>query len=163
MNRQRHENRLKVTDRKAKRGADQKWTNAREVVRTLKVEGASGDETESEDVFGHKVVRRLRRPWLSRQVSSLMVAIDSYSMEEKDLVGLRRQGNVGVRRHTDAINDDHRPYMINLPVNFYDSDWFRRLDEYDKADLNVQPAMNIPDIVSCGNLEAGFQRKLTMC
>lgn len=114
----------------------------------MKVDGQSGDETESEDVFGHRVVRRLRRPWISHQVSSLVAAVDSYGMEAKDQVGMRKQGNVGLTRHTAAINDDDRPYMVNLPINFYDAEWFRRLDEYEKAELNVQPAMNIPIIVS---------------
>ncbi len=144
----RHENREKVTTRKEKGGVNKTWTSAGSILKLMKVEGASGDETESEDLFGRRVVRRLRRPWLSHQISALMVAIDSYSMEEKDQAGMRKQGNVGSIRHTMAINDDDRPYMINLPVNFYDSEWFRRLDEYDKVGLNVQPAMEIPNIVS---------------
>lgn len=143
---QRYIGRLKVANRKARH--DTAWGEARKVIETLKVEGQSGDETEHEDVFGHRVVRRLRRPWICQEISSLVAAIDSYSMEEKDQVGMRKQGNVGLTRHTTAVTDDDRPYMINLPLNFYDADWFRRLDEYEKAELNVQPALNIPVLVS---------------
>lgn len=114
----------------------------------MTADGQSGDETESEDVFGHRVVRRLFQPWVNRSISTLLAAVDSYTMEEKDLVGVRKQGNVGLTRHTAAINDDIRPYMVNLPVNFYDGEWFRRLDEYEKAELNAKPAMEIPVIVS---------------
>lgn len=145
---QRHVNRFKSSSRKAKGGIDATWTAAQGVVSTLTVEGHSGDETESEDVFGHRVVRRLRRPWLNQEISSLMCAIDTYFMEPKDQAGVRKRGNLGLTRHTTAKNDDDRPYMVGLPANFYDSEWLKRLDEYEKAELNVRPPMNIPTIVS---------------
>lgn len=144
---QRHSNRDTIVTRKARGGADTTWQSAKEVVETLKVDGVSGDETESEDSFGRKIRRRLRRPWLSNQISSLMEVIDSYSMEARDLVGMRKKGNVGSIRLTAATNNDERTYLVNLPVNFYDVDWFRSLDEYEKAELNAQPAKHIPTIV----------------
>ena len=114
----------------------------------MTAEGQSGDETEAEDMFGHRVVRRLHRPWLNSEVSSLMVAIDSYFMEPRDQAGVRKRGNPGLTRHTIPKSNDNRPCMVGLPANFYDSDWFKRLDEYEKSELNVQPHTGIPTIVS---------------
>ncbi len=103
-------------------------------------------------MFGHRVVRRLRRPWLNEQVSALLVAVDTYSMESKDQAGVRKRGNLGLTRHTPTKADDNRPYMVGLPSNFYDGDWFRSLDKYDKAELKIRPSMTVPSIVShCNN------------
>ncbi len=97
--------------------------------------------------MGTELFGRLRRPWLNNKIASLLAVVDSYSMELNDLLSKRKQGNVGLTRNVAAINDDDRPHMINLPINFYDADWYRKLDEYEKAELNPRPEMAIPIIV----------------
>ncbi len=147
LERQRYRNREKITTRKSRGGHDETWKGAKDVIEILQADGQSDDQTETEDVYGHRVVRCVRRPWLNSEICSLVAAVDSYSMELKDMLGVRKQGNVGLTRIATAKKDDDRPYMVNLPINFYDTDWYRRLDEYEKADLNPRPEMDIPMIV----------------
>lgn len=114
----------------------------------LTADGMSDDGSEVDEPTGQKFVRVLRRPWINKAIPELMHAVDTYEQAFLDELGYEHQGNTSFKRREPSNSDDKRPYMVGLPRNFYDGDWYRNLDEIDKAIIDASDTVvAIPTLV----------------
>lgn len=112
-------------------------------------DGMSEDESEIDEETGQKVVRILRRPWLNNAIPTLMHAVDSYNGCLLDELACLHQGNTSFKREELGTHNDRRPYMVGLPRNFYDNDWYKNLDDIEKEIVCAnEKFVAIPALVS---------------
>lgn len=112
-------------------------------------DGMSEDESEVDEESGRKYVRILRRPWLNRAIPKLMHAVDTYDECLLDELAHQHQGNTSFKRVEPSVHDDKRPFMVGLPRNFYDKDWYKNLDDIDKEIVGAnEKTVAIPVLVS---------------
>jgi hypothetical protein len=81
----------------------------------------SSDETETEGTnMSRKVVRRIRKAWISPEVSQTWHAVDrAYKTRRPD--GLLKRGNRPLERALESTtSNSHAQPKPHLPVNFYE-------------------------------------------
>lgn len=128
------------------------WKDAEEVLDVLDLDGTSGDETDAEETRKQreKVVRRLDQRFLCPEVVELKGAIDTYEqfLDDEEGNNKTKQGNRPLRRIREAVKEDGRNYMEKLPVNFYNSEWYKSRSIFQKREIAAAPAITVPHIVS---------------
>lgn len=111
-------------------------------------DGISEDESETDEHSRPKLVRIRARPWINKAIPELMHTVDTYGQSKLDELGHQHQGNSSLPRVYVAKKDDIRPYMVGLPRNFYDDDWYKTLDEVEKSIVDAnEEVVDIPFLV----------------
>lgn len=137
------------------------WDRTAEVIEYLGAQGMSSDETVQEARgMNPKVVRRIPKPWLHTDVSSLLAAID----EQGSVVTPSRGGKTVLRlRAPDSragvtMRSESAP-VCKLPANYYDEMWWRSLSNGQQLSIQRRPGQPLPDAVRLEILLRGRNSK----
>jgi hypothetical protein len=114
------------------------------VVDSLGVDGMSSDESEV-DENRQRVFRVKRRPWRSKALDKFLRRIDD-DHNTTNAYGNNRAGCQPRIRKRPAYNESTGKAIRNLPVNFYDANWYRKLSDMDKRQLDAQKDVEVPEI-----------------
>lgn len=131
------------------------------ILRKLGMTGMSDDETDTEKNVLPKVVRRRKLRWLSDDVSRLMEAIETYRPAVENSILFDPRGNKPLKRLWEPRTTDRlRLPVRGLPMNWYDSDFRRKLTPSERRNLAWQAREEVPDLVSSDIVIFGIERKL---
>ena len=93
------------------------------------VDGMSSDESETES--GVKQYTVLKKSWRADEVTLWLRGIDAIVA-----LSTKSRGNRPRIRMVSTKVDDSRPAVQGLPQNAYNSTWYARLGDFDRADLH---------------------------
>lgn len=129
---------------------DPAWEWLFTLVDTLGRDGASSDESESEDprvALGVKVCRVKIRRWRAKWLDYYLAMID----QDRNVVnqyGNYRAGNrPRLRKRPGMKASLDRWIPPGLPCNFYDDEWYNSLSSYQKYELGATEPFAVLDIV----------------
>jgi hypothetical protein len=123
------------------------WSAIGEMKEYLGCDGMSSDETDQESSVGViKTVRRVRKAWLSEEISEVWRVADTYHRARTQ--GQSKRGNKSYKRNP-VPAEGHTSYnrvVPGLPQNYYDVIWFQSLIESDKLLLRPLAPQSLPDV-----------------
>jgi hypothetical protein len=118
------------------------WSNLWQLVQVLGEDGQSSDESEDGDSRSRIVHCQ---EWRSAAVTKLLELIDTHRAK-LNANGHRRAGNVpGLRLRSSDAPVSARDPPCGLPIDCYDEDWYKSLNEWQKKLLDAQPPHEIPE------------------
>lgn len=116
------------------------WGDVEDLLDSLGVDGISSDESENEGSM--KKTRRVRKGWISPEVSNVWQEVESYHQKTKPR---NQRGNMGLERHFAHHRTNIHRVVAGLPKNYYDNLWWQSLTASEQANLDPQPAQPLPD------------------
>jgi hypothetical protein len=112
------------------------------VVDELGIEGTSSDESEV-DENNKKCFRIKRHPWRSKLLDKFLRRVDR-DRNTTSAYG-NALGNRPRTRKRPAYSDSIGDAVPGLPMNFYDPNWYRKLSDWDKEDLDAGEDVEMPE------------------
>jgi hypothetical protein len=129
------------------------WSRIHKVLFKLDIDGMSSDESEDEKPMPRwsdrdlKKVRRVAIEWLNPKISALWASVETYENVPFDAI-LQRRGNASLsRKHIARSVNKARLPIIGLPRNWYNDNWYRSLESFQKRKLESRTDEPIPDLV----------------
>lgn len=114
------------------------------MIKKLGPNGMSGDESDGGCSVGrNKIPIRLQLPWLNEDMTKVLIRLDSH--KPTNFLIAPRGNRPFERQQERKIAPPHlvRP-VPNLPVNWYNTDWYHSLSFPDKLSLNADTETSIP-------------------
>ncbi|KAJ8074688.1 hypothetical protein PM082_022266 [Marasmius tenuissimus] len=148
-----HLDRLRVASENANHHPDldqrRQWASVMCIIQKLGVPGMSSDE--SEDTDGNMPERRYTikaRAWRSKDIQDLMARTDQELKQTKrSLYGNAPPGNPPrIRHRVKTPAQSQRAAVGQLPVNFYNRDWLRRLSDVARGQLSPARHFQLPKL-----------------
>src|SRR6266852_4142680 len=116
------------------------WGGISQMMEYLGCDGMSSNETDNEASSGIiKAVRRVRKGWLSEEISEVWHTAETYHRAQTQ--GQSKRGNKPCRRNPVPVEGQQSYDRVTpgLPRNYYDSIWFQSLTHSDKLLLRPLP------------------------
>lgn len=104
----------------------------------------SSDESENEGVV--KKTRRVRKGWVSPEVSRVWQEVERYHQSIKPE---NKRGNMGLERAFAHHRTNVHRIVAGLPKNYYDNLWWQSLTASEQDNLDPQPPKPLPDCNVC--------------
>lgn len=117
------------------------WAHLDDILATLGAGGMSSDESEL-DRDERKVYYVKKMSWRGKPLTSRMVTIDK-DRNFKNCYEHTSGNAPRPRKRRLHPTESSRDAIPGLPLNFYDSDWWKRLSGAQKAELRAQPPMEL--------------------
>jgi len=122
------------------------WDTLFYIVDTLTIAGMSSDESDTNE-SNRPIYRVKRRAWRSKALTRYLILVD-HDQNKTNAYGNIRSGNpprTRVRHSNNALSVRDPP--TNLPINFYNEDWYSGLTNKQKRDLAAKDAVELPEVV----------------
>jgi len=120
------------------------WDSVEILLESLGGDGMSSDESESEGTV--KKTRRVRKGWISPEVSQVWQMVERYHNRIKPK---NKRGNMGLERDFAHHHTSIHRIVAGLPKNYYDNLWWQSLSASEQANLDPQPPKALPDCSVC--------------
>jgi hypothetical protein len=118
------------------------WAAIARISLRLGTDGVSSDETD-EDI-GVKSVRRIRKGWLSQDISNVWRVVEAYHQERTK--GENRRGNKPLLRDPVSLHNSFHLPVKGLPRNYYDDIWYQSLTPSELRALHARASDVLPDV-----------------
>lgn len=135
------------------------WGEVEDILDRLGHEGISSDETDGDTQ--PKRLRRVARGWLNPAVSEMWRDIEKYELSNPRSRRSQRGNRPLLRIFMSQTTNLQKP-VKELPMNYYDSLWWKSLSEPEQAMLNPGPPEAIPKIVSPSSIRRTCLNPLTL-
>src|SRR5271170_1914500 len=119
------------------------WDALFSIVDTLTLTGMSSDESDT-DERNRPTYHVKRRAWRSKSLTRYLILVDR-DQNKTNAYGNIRSGNpprTRLRHSSNAVSVRDPP--TNLPINFYDEDWYSGLTNKQKRNLAAKSATELP-------------------
>jgi hypothetical protein len=116
----------------------------RAIFEQLPLEAMSGDETDHRGPDRRYNITTLS--WRSPAIRAWMQVLDDLHLSTRFTQGKRTTAGKFPHARVQALGRNERHLDVpvkGLPSNFYNPDWLSSLDDYDRKDLRIQPAVDL--------------------
>jgi len=118
------------------------WTEVQDLLESLGSDGMSSDESDQEGPV--KKLRRVRKGWVSEEVSGIWRVIECYHRDQTKDMSTR--GNSALERDFTSRCTSFNAVKAGLPRNYYDGLWWQSLIVNDQLMLQPKSLQNLPKV-----------------
>lgn len=118
------------------------WAAIAKISLRLGPDGVSSDETDNG--IGMKTTKRVRKAWLSQDISDIWRVVEAYHQERTE--GENRRGNKQLSRNPVSSRQSFHMLVKGLPRNYYDDIWYQSRTPAEMKALRAQPPEALPDV-----------------
>ncbi|KAF8949603.1 hypothetical protein BDZ97DRAFT_1935152 [Flammula alnicola] len=121
------------------------WDHFDTILEKLGAGGMSSDESDVDD-DGQRVYWVKKMSWRRKGLTARMVWIDKDRNTTTAYNNIRPGNPPRNRKRRINATETSRTAIPGLPINFYEEEWYNRLSEVQKSEINAAPAFELLEV-----------------